>query len=181
MNLNLIKDIKSAYTNLKPGSVRELAEKNVAIGIVTSSDDKAEYIRSFLGPTAGNIERVSETAPAENFPLLLVEPGLPRPQRGYEFRFRDPDFTIESVLDAHQELEVALCAQLSRVPGPCYGQDYHPYSTGECTIFGDDRTPECHSEFPRTAMGNGRIRIRYRFSHDEPGADGVSDFSGQRP
>ena len=108
MNLHLIKDIRSAYSNLKPGSVRELAEKNVAIGIVTSDDDKAEFIRSFLGPSDGIVERVSERAPAEKFALLLVEPGLPRPQRGYEFHFRDPDVTLESILDAHQELEVSL-------------------------------------------------------------------------
>ena len=108
MNLNLIKDIKNAYSNLKPGGVRELAEKNVSVGIIASSEEKADYIRGFLGRTEAQVERVTESAPAGNFALLLVEPDYPKPSGAFEFRFRNPDSTIEEILDAHQELEVAL-------------------------------------------------------------------------
>jgi hypothetical protein len=108
VNLNLIKDIKNAYTNLKPGGVRDLAEKSVAIGIIVSTDEKADYIREFLGQTESVVERVTESAPAGNFDLLLVEPDLPKPVGAFEFRFRNPGWTLENILDAHQELEVAL-------------------------------------------------------------------------
>jgi hypothetical protein len=108
VNLNLIKDIKNAYNNLKPGGVRVLAERNVSIGIIASSEEKADYIREFLGRTDAQVERVTDSAPAGNFALLLVEPNFPRPGGAFEFRFRDPDWTIDAILDAHQELEVAL-------------------------------------------------------------------------
>jgi hypothetical protein len=108
MNFSLIKDIRNAYTNLKPGSVRDLAERGVSIGIITSADEKADFVRSFLGPTEAMVERVTEMAPPENFALLLAEPGLPRPHGAFEFRFSNPDSTLESILDTHQELEVAL-------------------------------------------------------------------------
>lgn len=108
MSLNLIKDIKNAYQNLKPGNVRDLAEKRVSIGLITSTDEKAEYIRSFLGQTESVVERVTESAPAGNFDLLLVESNFPKPSGAFEFRYRNPDWTIDTILDAHQELEVAL-------------------------------------------------------------------------
>jgi hypothetical protein len=108
VNLNLVKDIKNAYANLRPGNVRELAEKRVSIGILASNDEKAEYIREFLGETESVVGRVSESAPASNFDLLLAEPSFPRPSGAFEFRYRDPDWTINSILDDHQELEVAL-------------------------------------------------------------------------
>jgi len=108
VSLNLIKDIKNAYQNLKPGNVRDLAEKRVSIGLITSTDEKAEYIRSFLGQTESVVERVTESAPAGNFDLLLVESNFPKPSGAFEFRYRNPDWTIDTILDAHQELEVAL-------------------------------------------------------------------------
>lgn len=108
MNLNLLKDIKNAYANLKPGGVRDLAEKSVSVGIITSTDEKADFIRSFLGQTESTVERVTESAPASNFDLLLVEPDFPKPAGAFEFRFRNPDWTLDNILDAHQELEVAL-------------------------------------------------------------------------
>jgi hypothetical protein len=108
VNLNLIKDIRNAYSNLKPGGVRELAERNVSIGILASNEDKAAYIRSFLGPTESVVERVSESAPAQNFDLLLAESDYPRPSGAFEFRFRNPERTMDEILDRHQELEISL-------------------------------------------------------------------------
>ncbi len=108
MNLNLLKDIKNAYANLKPGAVRDLAEKRVSIGIIASDNDKAAFIRSYLGQTESIVERVTESAPAENFDLLLAEPDFPRPSGAFEFRFHDPERTVEEILDQRQELEIAL-------------------------------------------------------------------------
>ncbi len=108
MNLNLLKDIRNAYKNLKPGSVRELAEKSVSIGILTSDPDKADFIKSFLGQTEAVVERVPANGPAGKFDLLLSEPDYPRPSEAFEFRFRDPDRTVEEILDRRQDLEVSL-------------------------------------------------------------------------
>jgi hypothetical protein len=108
VNLNLLKDIKNAYANLKPGAVRDLAEKRVSIGIIASDNDKAAFIRSYLGQTESIVERVTESAPAENFDLLLAEPDFPRPSGAFEFRFHDPERTVEEILDQRQELEIAL-------------------------------------------------------------------------
>ena len=108
MNLSLVKDVKNAYQNLKPGNVRHLAERRVSIGLLTSSADRAEYIREFLGPSEEMVERVSESAPAEDFDLLLAEPDFPKPSGAFEFRYRDPDWTLDSILDEHQDLEIAL-------------------------------------------------------------------------
>jgi hypothetical protein len=108
LNLNLVKDIRNAYQNLKPGNVRHLAEKRVSVGLLTSDDEKADYIRSFLGPTESFVARVSESLPALDFDLILAEPDFPKPAGAFEFRFRDPDWTLDAILDEHQELEVAL-------------------------------------------------------------------------
>ncbi len=108
MNLNLIKDLKNAYTNLKPGAVRDLAEKRVSVGILASSDEKVEFIRSYLGKTESLVERVSESAPAGNFDLLLAEPDFPRPSGAFEFRFGNPGRTVDEILDQRQELEIPL-------------------------------------------------------------------------
>lgn len=108
VNLNLFKDIKNAYSNLKPGGVRELAEKNVSVGILASSEDKAAFIRAYLGSTEAIVERVTESAPAGNFDLLLAEPDFPHPGGAFEFRFRDPQRTIDEILDQRQDLEIAL-------------------------------------------------------------------------
>lgn len=108
MNLSLLKDMKNAYSNLKPGGVRELAEKRVSVGILASSDERAAYIRSFLGDTETVVERVSESAPAGNFDLLLAEPEFPRPGGAFEFRYSDPQRTINDILDQRQDLEISL-------------------------------------------------------------------------
>jgi hypothetical protein len=108
VNLNLLKDVKNAYANLKPGAVRDLAEKRVAIGIIASDNDKADFIRSYLGQTESIVERVTESAPAGNFDLLLAEPEFPRPSGAFEFRFHDPERTVDEILDQRQELEIAL-------------------------------------------------------------------------
>jgi hypothetical protein len=108
LNLNLIKDIKNAYSNLKPGNVRELAEKPVSIGILASSGEKVDFIKSFLSPTESRVEPVSQSAPAESFQLVLAEPNYPKPSGAFEFSFTHPDRTVSAILDDHQELEVAL-------------------------------------------------------------------------
>jgi hypothetical protein len=108
VNLNLLRDIKNAYANLNPGAVQDLAEKRVSVGILASSEDKADYIRSYLGPTESVVERVTESAPAGNFDILLAEPDFPRPSGAFEFQFRDPERTIEEIIERHQELEISL-------------------------------------------------------------------------
>jgi hypothetical protein len=108
LSLNLVKDIKNAYQNLKPGNVRHLAEQRVSIGLLTSNDEKANYIRGFLGQTESVVGRVTESAPAQNFDLLVAEPDYPKPQGAFVFRYRDPDWTIDSILDARHDLEVSL-------------------------------------------------------------------------
>jgi hypothetical protein len=108
VNLSLVKDVKNAYQNLKPGNVRHLAEKRVSIGLLTSTAEKAAYIQEFLGSTESIVERVSESAPAGNFDLLLAEPNYPKPGGAFEFRYRDLDWTIDAILDANLELEIAL-------------------------------------------------------------------------
>jgi hypothetical protein len=108
LNLNLFKDVKNAYSNLKPGNVRLLAEKSVSIGLITSGEEQANYVKQFLGSTGALVERVSPSSPVEKFALLLAEPNYPRPQGAFEFRYRDPHWTMETILDARPELEVAL-------------------------------------------------------------------------
>jgi hypothetical protein len=108
LQLNLFKDIKNAYGNLKPGAVRDLAEKSVSVGILATSDERAAFVAEFLGETEARVARVSEIAPQESFDLILAEPQFPRGPGMFEFRFRDPDRTIDEILDERQDLEISL-------------------------------------------------------------------------
>jgi hypothetical protein len=108
VDLNLIKDIKSAYANLKPGGVRDLAEKRVAVGVLASSEDRVQAIRSYLGGDSSLVERISDSAPAGNFDLLLAEPDYPRPGGAFPFYFGNPEQTLEEILDKRQDLEISL-------------------------------------------------------------------------
>jgi hypothetical protein len=107
-----MRDLRNAYSNLNPSGVRAQSEKNVSIGILSSGDDFLERIRSLFGGDGsierGSIERVTESAPAEGFHLLIAEPDYPRPKNAFVFSFRDPEQSIQEILDQRQDIEVAL-------------------------------------------------------------------------
>ncbi len=83
VNLNLVKDIKNAYQNLKPGNVRHLAEKRVSIGLLTSTAAKKPTISaSSSGQTESIVERVTESAPAGKLRLAFGRTELSQAERG---------------------------------------------------------------------------------------------------
>lgn len=120
MNLDLIKDIKTAYSNLNPGGVRHLAEKPVSVGVLAESDSSFLYIKRFLQPVGGMVTHVSpvdiSTDDSEavgrslgtTFDVLICEPGIPCPAHAFVFHPRDTTRTVEEILEAKSDFEVAL-------------------------------------------------------------------------
>jgi hypothetical protein len=108
VNLDLLKDIKNAYSNLNPGGIRELADKPVSVGVLAESDDTFLHIKRFLQPVGGMVTHVAQGTEAPAFDVLICEPGVPCPADAYVFHPRDTERTVDAVLEAKSTLEVAL-------------------------------------------------------------------------
>jgi hypothetical protein len=118
VNFELIKDIKNAYANLNPGGVRDLADKAISVGVLAESDSSFLYIKRFLQPVGGMVTHLTPadlTATGETgkslaptFDVLLCEPGIRCPANAHVFHPRDTARTVDEILEAKSDLEVAL-------------------------------------------------------------------------
>jgi hypothetical protein len=116
--LNVVKQVRSAFSLLKPDEVRERAERPVHIGLVAASDAAYREMEEFLTPsaTAGEgpvrladfVHRAGDPGAPDTVDFVLYEQGVPRPKEVYTFYSRDPDSTVAGILAGNQELELAL-------------------------------------------------------------------------
>ena len=116
MSLNLIKDIKSALANLNPTDVRRLSERTVSIGMAAASESGYAALEKFLTSTGGaasarHIHRVSANSALQLHDVVLCAEGTPCPPGAFVLSTSTPQQTIDTVLDARQELEISLARQ----------------------------------------------------------------------
>src|ERR1700694_3965810 len=99
MSLRVLKEIRTAVSNLNPQEVRAAAERPLRIGLLASSEPAFECMERFLLPpdkvsdrkraeASALLRRVTPGDPPEHFDLVLCERRLRCPENGFVF---DPD------------------------------------------------------------------------------------------
>jgi hypothetical protein len=108
VKLNLLKDVRHAYSNLNPSDIRALSGKMASIGVIAGSEATFHYIKHFLQPAGGTVQQVAEGAGTQEFDVVICEPGLPCPAHSFVFHPRDTGRTVDEILDARSDIEVPL-------------------------------------------------------------------------
>ncbi len=118
MSLSLLKDIRAAYSNLNPDGVRAQAQREVNIALIADTDFGYAAMERFLAPLNLSVEkrgralaavhRASGTSEVGKCDVALCEEGIDCPENGFRFYRGNPDQTASDILDARQDLELAL-------------------------------------------------------------------------
>jgi hypothetical protein len=113
MSLNILKDLKAAYSNLNAAAVRQTAEQHLTIGLVALSDDSYCAMERFLQPPlegsiSARIFRADDPARPEGFHLVLYDSAVACPENAFVFYPADEARTVREILDAKPELDLPL-------------------------------------------------------------------------
>lgn len=121
MALGILKTLKSAYSNLNPEQVRQLAEKPLSIELVADSEQAYSYMEGFLIPAktpaadrlAGlhTLHRASDASKPGDADITIYEQGLACPRGAFTFYIDKPEQTVCEILEQRSDLEVALGRQ----------------------------------------------------------------------
>ena len=125
-------EIRTAFRNLRPSEVREVAERRLAVGLVASSRERYAEIEDWLAPpdaswarrreTLRVLHRLDEEGGAGPFDLLLCEEELLGPSEAFRFYRGDVRRTVREVLEACPDLELALARHLVPFRRPAIGR-----------------------------------------------------------
>ena len=118
MALGILRNVKAAFTNLNPDKVRASAHREIQIGLAADSEEAYALMEDALLP-AGSEERwrgLGQLSRANGKiatvpDLVFYEPGVPAPSYGFTLHSGDLARTVDEVLDARPELELALAHQ----------------------------------------------------------------------
>lgn len=113
MSLNLVKDLKAAYSNLNADAVRHTAEQHLVVGLVAASEDAYQKMRYFLRPPAedpvsARIFQADDPGRPDSFHLVLYDSAVPCPENAFVFRADEQHLTIREILDGKSELDLPL-------------------------------------------------------------------------
>jgi hypothetical protein len=113
MSLNILKDLKAAYTNLNAEAVRHTAEQHLTIGLVAVTEAAYCAMERFLRPPlegsiAARIFRANDPSRPEGFHFVLYDSVIACPENAFVFYAADEARTVREILDAHPELELPL-------------------------------------------------------------------------
>lgn len=121
MALSLLKNLKSAYSNLNPEQVRQLAERPVTIELVADSAEAYAYMEAFLIPDKTiaadrvrglrELRRASNREHPDSADITIYEQGLSCPRGAFTFYSDNPEQTVHEILHENPELEVPLARQ----------------------------------------------------------------------
>ncbi len=110
-------EIRAALQHLNPRQLREIAERPLSIGIIASSGENfRDIVDTLLPPPTTQarrheVARVLHRAEAEDagrFDLLLCDEELLCPPDAFRFYRSEPRRTVEDILNAQDELGLAL-------------------------------------------------------------------------
>lgn len=121
MSLGLLRSLRSAYANLNPEQVRQLAAKPFTVELVADTEQQYSVIEAFLIPADGSsrdrsaglqtIRRASYRGKPASADITIYEQGLACPKGAFTYYADRPEQTICAILDARSELEVSLARQ----------------------------------------------------------------------
>jgi hypothetical protein len=116
--LQYLKQARAAVSLLNPDEVRLRAERRLAIGLVSSDSPAYAEIEDFLAPSGVShnkrmevmqyVYRACDPGIPEKFDVVLYEQGLPCPSTAFTFFRDDPERTISDILNAREDLGLAL-------------------------------------------------------------------------
>ena len=121
MAFGLLKSLQSAYSNLNPEQVRQLAEKPLAIELVADTEEAYSYMEAYLLPAKTfaadrvtglkTLHRTTNRNKPAAADITIYEQGIACPRGAFTFYADRPEQTVCDILDAHSELEVSLARQ----------------------------------------------------------------------
>lgn len=121
MAFGLLRSLQSAYSNLNPEQVRQLAERPLSIELVADTEEAYAYMEAYLLPAktfaadrAAGLKTLHRTT-SRNKPagadITIYEQGIACPRGAFTFYADHPEQTVCDILDAHSDLEVSLARQ----------------------------------------------------------------------
>lgn len=118
MALGVLRNVKAAFTNLNPEKVRASAHRDLQIGLAADSEEAYAAMEEVLLPTGSEerwlgLSRLTRVGGqiASVPDLVFYEPGVPTPSYGFTLDPENLSRTVEEVLDARPDLELALARQ----------------------------------------------------------------------
>ena len=114
--MNFLGQVKQAVTNLNPGTVRESAEKPFRIGLHAADEEFFHAFERYILPATLSVDKrrtaahhVLRAAKHEGpFDIEIFAPGIARGEHGFYFDAAKPESMVKAVLDAHDDLALAL-------------------------------------------------------------------------
>ena len=125
----MLKQLRQALSNLRPEEVRQTADHQLAIGLVSSSAAGYSEMENFLAPRDMSRERRAEILsllhragdpgiPAR-FDLVLYEHQLPRAENAFTFYAHDPVRTVLCASEHEHAFKCRITQQCrQRIPFP---------------------------------------------------------------
>jgi hypothetical protein len=118
LKLDVLKQVRAAFSLLNPDQVRKLAARSVSIGLVATSDHGYAELEDFLLPPAmpsetraqlrATIHRAVDPRVPPKVDLVIYEPGVYCPEGAFTYHRGRPERTIGEILRAHDELSLPL-------------------------------------------------------------------------
>jgi len=118
MALAVLRQIKGALSSLNPKAVREDADRQVRICLVTASPESLGRMETFFAPPHFSMERRAEAVrllvrgPALGCDLEVYDSSLLRPSRGFSLDLEAPEDGIRRILKKREDLMLPLARHL---------------------------------------------------------------------
>jgi hypothetical protein len=117
-----LQQIRGAVAKLNPNDIRQTAERPIGIGLVASSSHGYNAMEDYFAPaaisrgkrweTAALLHRVGDAGAPASFDLEIYEEGLPGPPDAFSFSPRNPERTVEQIIQRREELGLPLARHL---------------------------------------------------------------------
>ncbi|MEO7651282.1 MAG: hypothetical protein ABIZ80_12520 [Bryobacteraceae bacterium] len=118
MSIHVLKQIRSAVSNLNPEQVQKSADQPLAVGLVATNPEGYEAMENFLIPASVSeqkrkelkqiLHRAGDPGVPSRFDLVLYERQIPVAANAFTFYAEKPSQTIADILGERQELGLVL-------------------------------------------------------------------------
>jgi hypothetical protein len=118
MALAVLRQIKGALSSLNPRAVREDADRQVRVCLITASPETLGRMETFFAPPHFSMERRAEAVrlltrgPALGCDIEVYDSSLLRPSKGFALDLDSPDDCIRRILKKREDLMLPLARHL---------------------------------------------------------------------
>jgi len=119
--LDVVKQVRAAFSLLNPDQVRKRATQPVSLGLVATSDRGYTELEEFLIPTSlsdtvrerlrATLHRAADPQVPPRVDLVLYEAGLHCPEGAYRYQRDDPESTVREILHENDDLALSLASR----------------------------------------------------------------------